>query len=270
MPDFVCVLREPEFSPGKVEDDAAILLHVASLLRRERYVVDVLDPRTRRWPELPRRTVVLSMAQGEQALEQLQRWERKGLRVINSVNGVRNCHRIRTVPLWQHAGCTSPPAAVVATNARTLPEWVQGVAAGVWVKRGDVHAMTAEDVQFAADGKRACEVLERLRLRGIAWAVVQRHVSGRSLKFYGVTDRFFFLVGASGECSAQVEREVARLARQGAAALGVEIFGGDCVVDDRGRCHLIDLNDWPSYAACRQAAAEAIAAYARTEKAKVA
>lgn len=269
MPDFVCVLREPEFSPGKAEDDAAILLGVAGLLRREQYAVDVLDPRTRRWPDLARRTVVLSMAQGEKALAQLWDWERRGVRVINSVAAVRNCHRVRTVTLWQQAGCSFPQTAIVPTRVATLPQWLTD-ARGVWVKRGDVHATASEDVQLVAGARRVRQLLDRFHSRGIALAVLQRHVPGQTVKFYGVTDRFFFVAAQGAALGVAVERKLTQIARQGAAALGLEVFGGDCVVDESGRCQLIDLNDWPSYAPCRQAAAEAIAAYARTEKAKVA
>ena len=54
---------------------------------------------------------------------------------------------------------------------------------------------------------------------------------------------------------------MAQLGAQAAAALGVEVYGGDCRHQPDGSLMLIDLNDWPSYARCRDAAAEAIAAY---------
>ncbi|GIW44782.1 MAG: hypothetical protein KatS3mg077_2064 [Candidatus Binatia bacterium] len=269
MPDFVCVLREPEFSPGKVEADAAILVTVAGLLRREQYVVDVLDPRSRHWPQLPRRTVVLSMAQGEEALARLHDWESQGIRVINSVAAVRNCHRLRAVELLRHAGIAAPAAVVVPTDAAALPSWVDD-ASGVWVKRGDVHAMVAADVQFVAGRHGARRALRELRSRGISTAVVQRHVRGRTVKFYAVGDQFFFIATAGNGGAAPWERRLASLARRAGGAFGLEVFGGDCIVEPNGECQLIDLNDWPSYAACRQNAAEAIAAYARAEKAKVA
>lgn len=153
MPDFVCVLREPQYSPGRVEDHAAILLAAATLLRRDRYAVDVLDPRSRRWPRLSRRTVVLSMAQGPLPLERLASWEAAGIRVINSVAAVQNCHRQTTAALLSAAGIAWPATVVVPTATAELPDWA--AREGAWVKRGNVHAMTAEDVQFAADAGRA-------------------------------------------------------------------------------------------------------------------
>jgi glutathione synthase/RimK-type ligase-like ATP-grasp enzyme len=60
--------------------------------------------------------------------------------------------------------------------------------------------------------------------------------------------------GAPGEASG-----LAALARAAARALGLEVYGGDCVIDTGGALWLIDVNDWPSFAPCRAAGAEAIA-----------
>ena len=42
------------------------------------------------------------------------------------------------------------------------------------------------------------------------------------------------------------------------AAADVAIYGGDCIVRDDGSFALIDFNDWPSFARCREEAAAAI------------
>jgi hypothetical protein len=54
---------------------------------------------------------------------------------------------------------------------------------------------------------------------------------------------------------------LAALAERGAAAVGLEVYGGDAVRDPAGALWLIDLNDWPSYGPCRASAADAIAGY---------
>ena len=43
-------------------------------------------------------------------------------------------------------------------------------------------------------------------------------------------------------------------------AVGLEVYGGDCVATEKGDLQLIDLNDWPSYGPCRAEGARAIAA----------
>jgi glutathione synthase/RimK-type ligase-like ATP-grasp enzyme len=45
-----------------------------------------------------------------------------------------------------------------------------------------------------------------------------------------------------------------------ATKLGLDIYGGDIVVTDKGH-YLIDINSWPSFAVCRQEAAEEIASF---------
>ena len=52
-----------------------------------------------------------------------------------------------------------------------------------------------------------------------------------------------------------------QVARSAAAALGVEIFGGDAIIRRDGEPVIIDLNAWPSYAKFRDKAAQAIADY---------
>lgn len=42
-------------------------------------------------------------------------------------------------------------------------------------------------------------------------------------------------------------------------ALDVKIYGGDCIVSPDGTIRIIDFNDWPSFAPCRQEAAPYIA-----------
>jgi hypothetical protein len=50
-----------------------------------------------------------------------------------------------------------------------------------------------------------------------------------------------------------------RAAFGAAAALGLEIFGGDAIVQADGKPVIIDINAWPSYARYRDSAAQAIA-----------
>jgi len=50
-----------------------------------------------------------------------------------------------------------------------------------------------------------------------------------------------------------------RAAFGAAAALGLEIFGGDAIIRSDGEPVIVDINAWPSYARCRDRAAQAIA-----------
>jgi len=104
--------------------------------------------------------------------------------------------------------------------------------------------------------------------RRITAALVQRHIDGDVFKFYAVRGRFFAAFPPRDGCEplgAATEHAMRELAEAGAAALELEVFGGDCVRDRQQNLWLIDLNDWPSYGACRAAAAEAIASYLTTQ-----
>ena len=47
-----------------------------------------------------------------------------------------------------------------------------------------------------------------------------------------------------------------------AGLLGLEVYGGDCIVRQDGTFAIIDFNDWPSFSRCRNDAAKAIASLA--------
>src|SRR5262249_61131345 len=56
-------------------------------------------------------------------------------------------------------------------------------------------------------------------------------------------------------------QQLARVARRAAAALGLEVFGGDAIAGADGALTVIDVNAWPSFALYRDEAAVQIAAY---------
>jgi hypothetical protein len=129
------------------------------------------------------------------------------------------------------------------------------------VKRGDVHAMTSADVLFAPTLEAVRTGLADFAARGISRAALQDHVAGTVVKFYGIVDGRFFRCYTD---AATVPAPIPRLweaAHAGAVALGLDVFGGDLVVGDDGRPVLVDVNDWPSFARCRDEAAGAIADY---------
>ncbi len=259
MTRFLGVTRERVFSPGRVDDDGAILRMVADRLRVAGRDVSVLDGDATHWPEPVAGTVVFAMCQGERALTNLERWQARGLRIVNTPQGIRNCQRQRTVAAFEGSHIAFPETLLVDTDG-AAPAMA---ACGAWIKRGDVHATEPDDVVYVDDTVAAQRTLQRFRSRGIARAVVQRHVPGTVVKFYAVLGRFFSCTSAGGAppLAAGVLSRIDGLGRQAADRLEIEIYGGDCVVDVNGGLQLIDLNDWPSYAFCCAEAASNIAAY---------
>jgi len=262
MSRFLGITREPVFSPGRVADDSAILHLVADELRQQGHTVAVIGGDDERWPEPAVGAIVFAMCQGARALERMQRWEARGVRIVNRPEGILNCQRHRTVPALVQAGTAFPESLLVETAAvPALPDWI--VESGAWVKRGDVHATEGGDVVFADGAAKVRGALRRFRERGVERAVVQRHVAGTVLKFYAVRGRFFHCVRPQGSAAPAPDtlRRIDALGQGAARVLNVEVYGGDCVHSVNGALSLIDLNDWPSYAPCRSEAAREIAGY---------
>jgi glutathione synthase/RimK-type ligase-like ATP-grasp enzyme len=102
--------------------------------------------------------------------------------------------------------------------------------------------------------------------------VLQPHIEGDLIKFYGIGPgggpdgeppwfRWFYHKGQRVAGHPFDPRRLARLVRRAAAALGLEIYGGDVIVTGHGDVVLLDLNAWPSFALYRDDAAVAIAHY---------
>jgi hypothetical protein len=244
--ELIGVYREERFSPGKVEDDRAIIDLAAEVLRGAGLRVRMVDgDRLPALEEPP--ALVFAMCQSGEALAWLDAAQ-AGCPVVNSADGIRGCYRVNLVERLDRAGVPQPRWQLAG------PVPPHDLGEGPWLKRGDVHAMEAGDVRrvfgtdewdaFAADFRR----------RGIRDAIVQSHVEGPVYKFYGVKGGFFRAFGLP----AGLEPRAAALAENAADAVGLEIYGGDGVASPDGSIHLIDVNDWPSFSRCRADAGPAI------------
>jgi hypothetical protein len=121
--------------------------------------------------------------------------------------------------------------------------------------------MTSDDVLFAKTATALADALDDFAARGIERAALQAHVEGVVVKFYGVADGRFFRCYTQGAEIPAALPALWEAASAGAAALGLDVFGGDLVVGSDGRPVIVDVNDWPSFARCRDEAADAIAGY---------
>ena len=140
----------------------------------------------------------------------------------------------------------------------------------VWVKRPDVHNTQDGDVVFADTKDGVQEALHALARRGILRAVIQPHVEGDLVKFYGVGAgggadgtppwfRWFYHKDQRVAGHPFDQAALARVVRRAATALGLEVYGGDAIVTPTNRVVLLDVNAWPSFALYRDEAAERIA-----------
>jgi len=261
------IFREEAHSPGRESDDAEILRLTAKGLEARGFQVDLKTP-----DELgvvtdagPRGIFLMCEQPG--ALRALGAWETAGVRAVNSPAAVLNTYRDRMIAQFAEARVPFIASRILATSGERVD-----APRPLWVKRADVHNTQEGDVVYAADAAGVARALEGLAARGIPRAVLQPHVDGDLIKFYGIGPgggahgeppwfRWFYHKDQQLRGHAFDQRALARLVRQAAGALGLEIYGGDCIATARGELVLIDLNAWPSFALFREEAASAIAAY---------
>ncbi len=267
--DTTCwgIYRESAHSPGRVDDDAAIMDRVGEALLARGFTVNLLAADDVEPVFQTPNAMIFAMCERGEVLDRLHSACRFGAIVVNSPDAIRNTYRHRMVELFAQNHVPAPVSHIVATNAVKLP-----AATKAWIKRYDFHATQSDDVMYVASDAGLRQALERFAGRGIPFVVAQEHVEGDLIKFYGVgradagapdSDWFEWFYhrdkGMTGYLF-KVER-LREVARNAAAALGVEIFGGDAIIRPDGEPVIIDLNAWPSYALFRDKATKAIADY---------
>ena len=243
-------MRAGAYSPNHIGNDAAIFNAAAEQLRKRGCVVNVYSEDQLNSGEIKEKNI-MCMCREQRSIQRLQEMEDEGALVINSAYGIENCTRERMTRILLGSGIPYPESLIVNTNEVVKSQLDQGGYSRCWIKRGDFHAMHKEDVSYVRHAQEAQEVLQEYFLRGIKRAVINRHLEGDLIKFYGVqdTDFFFWFYPFDSRDICQRASEV----------LDVKIYGGDCIVGVDGSINIIDFNDWPSFAPCRVEAAPYIA-----------
>jgi len=263
------IYRELAHSPGRETDDAEILRATASVLSAHGFDVTLKSP-----DELPEAedfsTVppfLFVMCERVGAVEKLAAWERRGARIVNRPAGIRNTDRERTIALFQKHGVPFPQSVLVETDGGR-----PAFRGPCWIKRGDVHATQEGDVAYAGAADTLALHLSLLSDRGIGRAVVQEHVPGDLIKFYGVAAlsedaerpswfQWFYHRDQTLSNHAFDPAELAAATAKAASVLSLDVYGGDAIVSEDGRVWIIDVNAWPSFALFRSVAAAKIATH---------
>lgn len=267
-----CVIgiqRATRFSPNSVDNDLAILNSVVSPFKGKIVQEDNISMISALHKVVPK--VIFSMARSKEALSALTELERQGVLVINSPESISNCQRSGLEVLMRANGIPVPP-----------PD--DGKGNGYWLKRGDAAAQSHGDVVFCKDKEALNAAIAEFKSRGITDYLVQSHIEGDLIKFYGVCPhaianekagsffRTFYpsddglskfgdeRLNGKAQHFAFNKRALQREAEQVACLTGVAIYGGDAIVSADGSFVIIDFNDWPSFSRCRNDAARAIAA----------
>ncbi len=269
MSDLYCwgIFRERAHSPGRESDDAEILRLTAKHLEALGFQVSLKSAEEVGGLTEARPRCVFLMCEGALVLRRLEAWEASGVRQVNSPVAVLNTYRDRMIGQFEEANVPFIESRVVSTTVSRSNGFLP-----VWVKRADVHNTQDGDVVFAATEDAIESALGGLAGRGIPRAVIQPHLEGDLIKFYGIGPggrpdgeppwfRWFYHKGEPVAGHPFDPRQLARLVRLAAAALGLEVYGGDAIATPGGDLVLLDLNAWPSFALYRDEAAAVIADY---------
>lgn len=268
-------MRAGAYSPNHIGNDAAIFNIVADQLRKRGYIVNVYNEDTFIKNNGVDEPVIVDMCRERQSIKLLQELENNGRLVINSGFGIENCTRERMTRILIGSGIPYPKSLMVNTDEAIVDKLKAAGIERAWIKRGDFHAMHKEDVSYVRHPAEAQEVLQEYFLRGIKRAVINIHLEGDLIKFYGVRGTPFFywfypleaghskygheaINGPSRGINFD-EEKLREICAQAANELDVVVYGGDVIIDPDGTMRIIDFNDWPSFAPCRDEAGPHIA-----------
>ena len=269
------IRRDIRFSPNHVTNDAYIFTATAEELRK--MGCEVVEYTEREFVnEEIIHPVVFNMARDRHTIRKLQKLEDAGTLVINSGYGIENCTREKMTRLLLSNKVPYPESLIEKTTKDPTHDMQLLGFSEFWIKRGDFQAIQQSDVAFVKDIKEAKNILKEYASRGIKTAVINKHLQGDLVKFYGVqgTDFFFWFYPAQNNHSKfGLEKingtpkgitfplnELKKICSQAAQVLNVSIYGGDCVICEHDKSiKIIDFNDWPSFAPCRDEAAKSIA-----------
>jgi hypothetical protein len=261
-PAITGIRRGKEYSPSHEDDDWRILKLTAEELERLGHSVELVDEEQVGLVEIGS-PVIFNMCQGPAANSILRDLEKRGRLMINRPSSCLHTLRIPQLTLLADARIPIATSYFIDTEkGGPIPDEVRDWP-GVWVKRGEVHSTEPGDVIRLEDAAALAATIAEFHERGIGRVVVQRHLEGPVVKFYAVKGSDFFRwYPFRGEPQGSIDEAGLRVrAEASAAALGLEVYGGECVLVEDGSLPVIDVNDWPSFARFREEAAAVIAAH---------
>jgi len=255
------IFRELQNSPNRETDDALILKAVLEQLANLGVETKAVTPEELDEMSLDGFDAVLPMCESYARIKRLEGDAKDGGKLwINPPSSVLACYRTHMVPtMLGLGGMVFPDSELrrVEEGAKEAPRYE--APHGWWLKRGDVHNTCDRDVVRAESWAEVPRILEDFREREIVHYVVQPHIEGDLVKFYGTGPGHWFTWFYHDPVRAErlpFELDtLADLAAKGAGALDLQVFGGDAIISKDGKITLIDLNSWPSFALVRREAA---------------
>lgn len=260
------IARDTADSPNMQANDAAILEQIAVELRAAGAEAIAMGSSVQQQEV----DIICHMSRSKNTLGILKEAERKGITVINSPGAVQNCSRSRFMHILEKAGIPQPVFKLI-----TKEDEFEGLPYPAWIKHSEGWSRHKNDVCFANTPQDAVKAFRAMQERGIGSCIHCGHIPGDIIKFYGVGRRYFHYSYPDPEKSKfGLERingktehhpfdneRLKEIVFSAAEAIGLDIYGGDCIVNSKGEIFIIDFNDFPSFSAVRNEAAKEIAAY---------
>lgn len=283
----ILLIRRAEcFSPHHEANDRAIIDAVGQRLAEAGHAVTSVAEDE--WPKMTDAEVcsfdvVFHMTRRLRSLMRLERLS-DAMHVVNPAHAVRQVATSRelTLSLLHEGGVAVPPWWAYDPEADEMfqcEEHLQALLPG-WVKAMRPNGAHPDDVRFVQTPLEADVAVIELAAEAVPDIVVTRHCPGDLLKCYAVADprgevwthsfypqeQGYSKFGEAEQHNSSLQHmplaagEVERVAGLVARIFGLQVFGFDAIVQPDGTLVVIDVNDWPSFAVCRDEAADHIAA----------
>lgn len=262
---IVTIARNPKNSPNMADNDSAILNSITNELTRLGAIVIAIDE----GGNIPEDTdIVCHMSRTPKVLIKLKEAETDGIQIVNTPEAIESCSRIEFMQILKKHNIPQPDFCIIEKI-----EDLENVTFPAWIKRGNGWSCHKDDICYATTYKEAVKAFNMMQERGIGKAVYSRHCKGDIIKFYGVGERYFTysypiaektkfglekINGAINHYDFDINA-MRDIVFRAAKAIGLNIYGGDCIVNEKGEIFLIDLNDFPSFSSVREEAAKEIA-----------
>lgn len=264
--NIAAISRNPKNSPGMCDKDRAILDSIICLLSLAGHNVQQLTE-DEYSTDSRHYHVIINMSRNNSTLCKLAEAQSNGTIVVNTPQAVSNCSRKIFTDILQ-ANRIPQPAFVVQSNKQNAP--TNGYP--LWIKKSEGWSEEAGDVCYASTPYEANKIIADFRKREIEESLLCKHIEGDIIKFYGIGKEFFRICRPNPDDTKfglekingtpqnyHIDKEkLHTIALSAATAIGVEIYGGDAIITPEGNIYIIDLNDFPSFSAVRDEAAQAI------------
>lgn len=273
------VKRKSKYSPNHVNNDEMIFNLTGEIMRQHGAEIEFCSEADFLKLDNISYQKIFTMARDTKVVKKMQKLEKNGCTIINSPSGITNCFRSNLTRLLVNNHIPYPESRILNTLLPDMDQLDDSIGdKGYWIKRGDFHAIHREDVTFVATKEEAKQILKEFHLRNIPDAVVSKNLIGDLVKFYGVSSSGFFywfypydhnhykfkdyetINGKSNYYDFDVNK-LQQITQEASEIVQVPIYGGDAIIEKDGTISIIDFNDWPSFAPCRDEASKYIAAY---------